>query len=391
MSNLNNLTKKIIMLGCQYSLSDKHLKEFTSLIPLIKDWQKLYQILTRTQTALFFYKNLLDTNRKNDVPLFFIKKLKKEYVKNCIRNAKKRHDYIILKTALESKGVKIIPLKGIYLNQFVYKDSGVRPMSDIDVLLKKEDIEKVKEIILSIGWDVKVAVYKSRSLEKISKDTHHHLNAITTGITIIEPHLGIHSLLNAYNVNINDYWNRSITVGETTFVSSYLNKTDFLQHLCLHAFSDLKNSVLKLRNFVDIIEFVKKNNNEIDWELLLKTSYKYKCLIEVRHVLKICIKYFNLQIDHEIKAWKEGKDVDFDIERLFLNMIIPNYYSKIIFINYKIKARLACYKKTKNVKEIIDLTLGFVFPSPVYIYTQFNEQNKSKLTYKYYKLLKLIK
>jgi len=392
MINLQNPTKKIVVLGCQYTLSIEELKRFKLLIPLIKDWHKLYQILIRTQTALFFYKNILNSNSKNEVPDFFVKNLKEEYIKNCIRNAKKNHDYQKLKAVLTSNSITLIPLKGGYLNQFVYQDSGVRPMSDIDVLIQKSDIEKVKELILTKGWEMKVFLFKSKTLERISKNITHHPYSITTGDTNIELHIGIHNAFRSFNVNINDYWKRSKTIVEKSNQASYLDKTDCLQHLCLHAYSDMISSILKLRNFVDIIEFVKLYRSEIDWKKLYKTSKEYNCLNEISQVLKICVKYFKLKIDHEITGGDETKKISTVAEMSFLNMFSTNLYSQIFFIWYKIKGRLACYyKKTKNAHEIIDLTLGFVFPNPSYINDQYNKQNKSKFIYHSYKLLKLIK
>ena len=391
MSKLQNPYRKIVLLGCQYSISDEDRNEFSSLIPFVKDWHKLYQILTRTQTDLFFYKNILDAHNKNDVPKFFLEDLKKEYIKNCIRNAQKKHDYEKLKAVLTSNGITLIPLKGGYLNQFVYKDSGVRPMSDIDVLMQKSDIEKVKKMMLTKSWQMKVYLFKSKTLERISKNTIHDPYTITTGDTNIELHIGIHNGFQSFNVNINDYWKRSKTIVENTNLATYLDKTDFLQHLCLHAYSDMIGSILKLRDFVDIIAFLKLYSSEVDWKKLYKTSKEYNCLNEIGQVLKICVKYFNIKIDHKITGWGETKNISNVVEMSFLNMFSSNLYSQMFFIKYKIKRRLAYYKKTKNIREIIDLTLGFVFPNPSYINDQFNKQNKSKFTYHYYKLLKLIK
>ncbi|MCP4365035.1 MAG: nucleotidyltransferase family protein [Planctomycetes bacterium] len=46
----------------------------------------------------------------------------------------------------------VILLKGAHLAQVVYSNIALRPMGDIDILVKKNDLPKAKELLLELGY-----------------------------------------------------------------------------------------------------------------------------------------------------------------------------------------------------------------------------------------------
>ena len=52
----------------------------------------------------------------------------------------------------ESYGVKIIVLKGAALLNHIYKDIGLRPMEDIDLMVRPENLQDIKAILKAKGF-----------------------------------------------------------------------------------------------------------------------------------------------------------------------------------------------------------------------------------------------
>lgn len=53
---------------------------------------------------------------------------------------------------LKSKTIEFAVLKGLYLAFSVYPDAGLRPMADLDLLVRRSDLDKISEILISLGY-----------------------------------------------------------------------------------------------------------------------------------------------------------------------------------------------------------------------------------------------
>ena len=57
-----------------------------------------------------------------------------------------------LLTALHAEGIRVIPLKGIWLAEHVYEDGACRPMCDIDLLVPGEELARARIAVERIGY-----------------------------------------------------------------------------------------------------------------------------------------------------------------------------------------------------------------------------------------------
>jgi|GEM_PF-3032356 len=57
-----------------------------------------------------------------------------------------------LLTALHAEGIRVIPLKGIWLAEHVYEDGACRPMCDIDLLVPAEELARARTAVERIGY-----------------------------------------------------------------------------------------------------------------------------------------------------------------------------------------------------------------------------------------------
>jgi len=53
---------------------------------------------------------------------------------------------------LDAVGIAVMPLKGIWLQQFVYADAGERPITDVDVLVPEPQYTAARAALAAHGW-----------------------------------------------------------------------------------------------------------------------------------------------------------------------------------------------------------------------------------------------
>jgi len=82
---------------------------------------------------------------------------------NALRDTEKNKralaSYLIGRTVLQEcvsvlapLGIPVVPLKGIYLQQFVYREHTTRLITDVDVLVPQHDYKRAQQALLQAGW-----------------------------------------------------------------------------------------------------------------------------------------------------------------------------------------------------------------------------------------------
>jgi Uncharacterised nucleotidyltransferase len=356
-----------LLLGSRITLSAAECTTFDQLLLSVDNWNHIVQKAIASNVSPLLYKNCIKSKNKTAIPVDILAELKKIYLRTWMRNTKMNANFKTLIELFAANNIDCIPLKGVYLNVAVYGDLGLRLMSDIDVMIKESEIERAKDLMLENGWAYVKRTYRSKTHMEIDKSIAHDLYTLKKQNTLIELHNGIHRRNKSYNVTIADYWERS-REGEFMGVKAcFLNKTDVLLHLCLHTYGDFIAGSIKLKLFVDIAEFLKINETEIDWGLLKKRCVSYNCLGEVQIILRLCKHFFNADInlsfvDNSLTFKQNG----INYEKLFLHIFQNNLFAKVFYFVY------GNYRKTSKLRElntaasVVDFIKGYWFYSEKY-------------------------
>ena len=154
----------------------------------------------------------------------------------------------------------LVLLKGASLFPDVYQDYGQRTFSDIDFLIKKEDLSILSELLMSMGYQL---IEEKRwagnnfkwNFKKQSEE----------GLTLI---IELHSHL-FMSLDENWDWQTEPIDGQLY----RLKAEDLLVHLCGHLV--YQHNFLKLFWLLDIYEFLKKKD-DLDWERVFTISQSLK-------------------------------------------------------------------------------------------------------------------
>lgn len=258
---------------------------------------------------------LLDKLKVLDNNLYIQWKVK-EIIQNSI-NKIIQNELIALSDACDNANIKLIHLKGLTLAEDLYKPREARIFNDIDVLVRPEEISKVLQILLNMGYTYKIGNNLADNLTDLKNlinnldlDTEHHISELTKQIGNFNISLELHYNLRSemgLNICIDDIIDRSTRksfFGRPIWILDLHDQLIFLMiHFAYH-YSRLLSSVplkkvhpaCEIRRIHDIALLIKKYADYINWDIIGKRAIEWNaagpvlCSLQLlQHIYKIFI------------------------------------------------------------------------------------------------------
>lgn len=174
-----------------------------------------------------------------------------------------------LLTALETAGIAVLVLKGAALAYTVYPEPLLRPMGDIDLLIKPADLSQITILLKGLGfcpkpepqqrinpfntgWTGELSFQREYEHAVMSVDLHWELFATEW-------------LRRVTRVNIESIWQQAVPFQIGHINAHTLSPEDMLFHICLHL---SLHGFAHLRGYVDIMQLLEQKN--LDWSLFLQ-------------------------------------------------------------------------------------------------------------------------
>lgn len=192
---------------------------------------------------------------------------------------------------INERNIPVIVLKGLVVREF-YPQPDQRSMNDADILVHEGDVEKVKQLLIDMGY-----VY----LE--DHKASHHIALVHHKYPFIELHWNLFKR-DGFSNELEHYerliWNRAIkvNVGEAEVLS--LSYEDLALHLCMHMAAHLVATGFGVRQLCDFVLLVEHKGDEIDWNSFIMKArmYGFEKFSEIMFLL--CNKLFNMEVPKEI-------------------------------------------------------------------------------------------
>lgn len=210
----------------------------------------------------------------------------------------------------EKQNINYAVLKGAYLADLAYGDRELRSSNDIDILINKHDIKKVKEICLSKGFvfgksdRVKNKIQKYDRMQEIafSLNTHQIATMVKVGknadFDFYDTVLDINFNLTwgeykGVDINVSEFLDNAITIKDSSnFTYRVLAGEEFFIQLCLHLYKEanglffVKNSNgLVLRAFLDIYYYIFEQSKNLSMLKIQEIISKYQLENYIYYVL----------------------------------------------------------------------------------------------------------
>ena len=227
------------------------------------DWEYLFLLARRHSIVPLVYLQL-EQCASDLVPSNHLAQLKKHYLENVARNTLLTAELCRLIDSFATAGIDAIPYKGPVLALFAYGNLALRRFVDLDVIVKKSDVLKAREILLAEGY----TPTKSLSLNQqdVLLQTQHNMQfSRDNHRLIIELHWEVAPRLFASTVKSDQMWNDLVTIDLNGTEVKTLPPADLLFSLSVHGSRHLWE---RLGWICDIAELLARHG--FDWTTLLE-------------------------------------------------------------------------------------------------------------------------
>jgi putative nucleotidyltransferase-like protein len=234
------------------------------------DWDYLFQLARRHSVLPLIYRQL-QTHACDLVPDDRLVQLKQSYQENVARNLVLTSELMTLLRTFGDAGIESVPFKGPALALIAYNDLSLRRFVDLDVIVKKEDVFRARDIILQAGYKTPKPLNEDQQLVLLR--TQHCLQfSRENGRMIFELHWNVASDLFASPVSATDFWRRLIDIEIDGQVVKSFSADDLLFSLCVHGSRHIWE---RLSWICDVAELIKRQ--QLDWATLMDRAIKTDC------------------------------------------------------------------------------------------------------------------
>jgi hypothetical protein len=231
------------------------------------------------------------------------------------RNQLQMRTFVSILTSFKQIGLEAVVLKGISLAFLFYPDSSIRPLYDIDLLVRREDALRAIALMAEKGWktmDWRVArrmqrFFKPGDAYAASPDSTFGRRMLQgESIAFVDPsgmQIDLHWNLLHYRVwpgADDDFWSAAVDKEIGKLRSRILCPTDCLLHVLEHG--SRWNHVPPIRWIADAMMIMRSNGDPIDWERLVRLARQNQLAFGLYPMLDLLKSQFGAAIPSEVMA-----------------------------------------------------------------------------------------
>lgn len=261
------------------------------------EWEAVYQASLDFSLAPLLYDRLRPFRKEIGLPVDIEKRLRGVYLRTAASNMRLYSELSKVLKTLKDADILVIPLKGAYLAEVVYGDIALRPMSDVDLLVRQEDFRKTIELLTDKGYR---AEGKAAPEDVFSVRQHYPPLTGKNGFSI-----EIHWTLTQPDLNdrieIKSIWHRTRPCMVANVDVPVLSPEDLILHLCIHA--ALHHGLGgQLRSLFDISRTIRFYTDDINWLFLSDLARLWGAERSVYLVLALADRYAGIPVPEGLMA-----------------------------------------------------------------------------------------
>ena len=233
------------------------------------DWDYILGIHSLTPTTPLLFHNLRKITGRNSISNSVVDGLRASYVAALRKNMEIYRELHGILAELQNKGISVILLKGVALAEIVYQDIALRPMNDIDIMVRKADLHDVVTVLSKQG-------YVPSHSDDPFYEGHHHIvpyerhDRERNNFFVMELHHNIAPAPLMSRIDVDYLWENPQVFNTGGIDALALSAENTLLHLCLHL--STISFINGVRILVDISETIRCYDGKLDWHSFVRKS-----------------------------------------------------------------------------------------------------------------------
>lgn len=337
-------------------------------------WDEILVCSESEHLSPLLYNALCGTTSEVPIPFSVRENLKKAYMQSGARNAIIYHSLAKVLKNLKNERIPLVVLKGAHLAELIYGNIALRPMGDVDLLVRREDLPLAIKILIDMGYTAKGYVGPD-----LDCSVHQHLPAFyKEGAATIEIHWTISHPNHPFQIDVAGLWERAQNITISGIELLGLSPLDLLLYSCIHATYQHRFE-MAIMSLADISEILKRYENDLDWERLLLLAQNWKASRCVYIMLTFARQLFNAEVSEDVLQALEPLDIDNNIMAQFRARILEGAGG-----SPRPSRGLSKFHRADRLHDKLMAILQSIFISPKRIAWIYPAAPKSKKLYCYY-------
>jgi hypothetical protein len=222
---------------------------------LLSGGSDFYELALHNKVESYLY---LQLKNNPEISEDLLASLKKAYEKTRSANLARLEVGLVLLQELRALGLDVLILKGNAIAEDIFGDLGYKPMNDIDILVRREDLATIHQVFQKHRLHSAAAM--SEDIRKQENYSHHWPPFFTQDLSCF---IGTHWALAApgrnFEIPTEDLWRDKEEFSLLGHRFHRLSPKHFLLHLCVHL-SPVKTG---LREIGDLVHWIHYKNAEL--------------------------------------------------------------------------------------------------------------------------------
>jgi hypothetical protein len=336
-------------------------------------WEQLCDAALRHGVGPLLYAQLKERGA-DDVPAPVLRSLEGRYFASLARNILIYHELGAILELFRSEGLQAILLKGAALAGTVYPHMALRPMSDLDLLIRVHDLPWAQETLTARGYVFQPD--RARGFERnfgggklftrqtpypLDIDLHWHLQEWPRGQQAI--------------LLVEWLWNNAPERRVADIPALVLSPEGQILHLTSHL---AKHCWQRLLWFYDIAQVIRYYEDELDWDVVLAKAREFEVLRALQVTLAKTVELLAPPVPSELFERVESKRVGFREKAAFTFLTARDKRAAILL---SVISRDSLLRKLRFLATV-------AFPSAEYMIERYQVSDRRKLPLYYaYRLI----
>ncbi|MCP8950645.1 nucleotidyltransferase domain-containing protein [Bacillus safensis] len=287
-STLSN-EQRLLLLSSRIQLNEQEEESIRALLKDGIDMPKLIGLASRHKVLQLMTPHLIRLDDEKNMTTTYKFLLHYHYIGNRQKNVERFKEFNRLLQTFRNAKLKAVPLKGAILTPLVYKDYGLRMMSDLDFLIHPDDRKNASSLLKKEGFiigkydwaaDQEIPIEREEEMMWRINAGNLYSHIKRSG----EDFLKVHRVDFSYDVELKKNYEATNALLDAAEEKPFfqtdvylLQPLDFLIHLAFHLYKEATNvqyvylhADLNLIKFCDVREYVMfaEEQNQLDWHAL---------------------------------------------------------------------------------------------------------------------------
>ena len=338
------------------------------------DWLDLVQLAADQGLVPLLYRRLKTRGAGVAVPPEIWHILQETYLNSSGASMRLYHQLVGVLRGLQEEGIPVIVLKGAHLAQVVYGNPALRPMQDLDLLVKKGDLLPAEKKLLQMGY----SIYGDQAEYEKNHFHFHYLPPDDAGVPV-EAHWHIYKPDSSIKLDIGELWARAQPASIAGVDTLVLSPEDLILYQCIHiALVHLLQG--GLGDCYDIAAAIQHYRDGVDWSCVQQSARRWGAAHCVYIVLRLARDLLATAVPDEVLIALQSADFD---ERLLVQageQVLAPFDG---FSSFK-SLNLAQFWTARRLRDKVTILLRSLFPLPETIAERYPTSSSSRWLYLYY-------